>query len=35
MHVLMYASTDTGYDRMLISESKDAAQAITDITHGN
>lgn len=34
MHVLMYASTDTGYDRMLISESKDAAQAITDITHG-
>lgn len=34
MHVLMYASTDAGYDRMLISESKDAAQAITDITHG-
>ena len=29
MHVLMYASTDTGYDRMLISESKDAAQALS------
>ena len=35
MHVLVYATTEEGYDRMLISESKDAAQAITDITMGD
>ena len=34
MQVLMYASTREGYDRMLISESKDAARAITDIAMG-
>lgn len=34
MNVLMYASSDKGYDRMLISESKNAAAAITDITTG-
>lgn len=34
MYVIMYASTDEGYDRMLISESKDAAKAVTDITMG-
>jgi len=34
MHVLVYASTDAGYDRMLISEGKDAKAAITDIAMG-
>ena len=34
MNVLMYASSEEGYDRMLISESKDAAAAITDIGMG-
>ncbi|GEM_PF-528676 len=34
MEVLMYASTDEGYDRMLVSESKDAKAAITDIAMG-
>ncbi len=34
MHVLVYASTEEGYDRMLISESKNAAEAVTDITMG-
>lgn len=35
MHVLIYAAGDEGYDRMLISESKDAAKAITDIAKGD
>ena len=35
MQVLIYASTAEGYDRMLVSESKDAAQAVTDITMGD
>lgn len=35
MHVAMYASTVEGYDRMLISETKDASRAITDITVGD
>lgn len=35
MYVLMYASTEEGYDRMRISESNDAAQATTDITLGD
>lgn len=35
MHVIMYASTEEGYDRMLISETKDASQAVTDITMGD
>lgn len=34
MQVLIYASSEKGYDRMLISESKDASKAITDITMG-
>lgn len=34
MQVLIYASTDEGYDRMLVSESKDANAAVTDITMG-
>lgn len=34
MQVLVYATTEAGYDRMLISESKDAARAITDIGMG-
>lgn len=34
MYVVMYASTDEGYDRMLISESKDASKAVTDIAMG-
>lgn len=34
MQVLIYASTEAGYDRMLISESKDAAKAVTDIAMG-
>jgi len=34
MQVLVYASSDEGYDRMLVSESKDAKVAITDITLG-
>lgn len=32
MHVIIYASTPDGYDRMLISETKDASQKITDIS---
>ncbi|MEI3525347.1 MAG: hypothetical protein V8Q27_03835 [Eubacteriales bacterium] len=35
MQVLVYATTEEGYDRMLISESKDAAKAITDIAQGD
>ena len=34
LQVLMYASTAAGYDRMLVSESKDAAKAVTDIAPG-
>jgi len=34
MHVIIYASTDEGYDRMLISDTKDAGKAVTDITMG-
>lgn len=34
MQVLVYATTEAGYDRMLISETKDAAQAVTDIGMG-
>ncbi len=34
MNVLIYASSDAAYDRMLISESKDAAKAVTDIAMG-
>lgn len=35
MHVLIYATTDAGYDRMLVSESKDASKAVTDIAKGD
>ena len=35
MHVVIYASRDKGYDRMLISETKDATKAITDIAMGD
>lgn len=35
MHVLMYASTPEGYDRMLVGDTKDAAQAATDIGMGD
>ncbi|HHV38299.1 MAG TPA: hypothetical protein GXX70_02255 [Tepidimicrobium sp.] len=35
MHVAMYASTEEGYDRMLISETKDASEAVTDIAMGD
>ena len=35
MNVIIYASSEDGYDRMLISESKDGAEAITDITIGD
>lgn len=35
MQVAMYASTPEGYDRVLISETKDASKAITDITMGD
>lgn len=34
MQVVIYASSEDGYDRMLISETKDAAQAVTDIAMG-
>lgn len=34
MNVLVYATTDAGYDRMLISRTKDAGEAITDIGLG-
>lgn len=34
MHALMYASTGEGYDRILVSDSKDAAAANTDIKMG-
>lgn len=34
MQVLIYASTDAGYDRMLIAETKDGANAVTDIGLG-
>ncbi len=34
MNVLIYASADGGYDRMLVSEGKDAKAAITDIAMG-
>lgn len=34
MHVIIYASKPEGYDRMLISESKDASKAVTDIKMG-
>lgn len=35
LHVLIYASTPEGYDRMLISETKDASKALTDIAAGD
>ena len=35
MQVLIYASNLEGYDHMLISDTKDAAQATTDITIGD
>ncbi len=35
MHVAVYATTEKGYDRVLISESKDASKAVTDITLGD
>ncbi|MFZ7131834.1 MAG: alkaline phosphatase family protein [Eubacteriales bacterium] len=35
MQVAMYASTENGYDRILISETKDASKATTDITLGD
>lgn len=35
MHVIMYATEAEGYNRMLISETKDAACAITDIKMGD
>ena len=34
MNVLIYATTDSAYDRMRISKTKDAAEAITDIGMG-
>lgn len=34
MYVLIYASKDTGYDRMIVSETRDAARAATDIGMG-
>lgn len=34
MYVLVYATTDAGYDRMLIAETKDAKAALTDIGMG-
>ena len=34
MYVLIYASSDSGYDRMLIAEEKDAGKALTDIKQG-
>jgi len=34
MQVLFYASTQEGYDRVLVSETKDASKALTDITMG-
>ncbi len=35
MQVAMYASSEEGYDRVLIAETKDAATALTDITLGD
>lgn len=35
MNVIIYASTEEGYDKMLISESKDASQALADIKTGH
>lgn len=35
MQVAMYASTEEGYDRVLISETKDGDKAVTDITMGD
>lgn len=35
MQVAMYASASEGYDRVLISETKDASKALTDITMGD
>lgn len=35
MQVAVYASTKEGYDRILISETKDAGKAVTDITLGD
>lgn len=35
LQALIYASNEEGYDRILISETKDASQAITDITLGD
>lgn len=35
MQVAVYASTEEGYDRVLISETKDAGKAVTDITLGD
>ncbi|MHB1394326.1 MAG: alkaline phosphatase family protein [Clostridia bacterium] len=35
MQVAMYATTAEGYDRVLISETKDASKAVTDITLGD
>jgi predicted AlkP superfamily phosphohydrolase/phosphomutase len=34
-HVLIYASSDAGYDRMMISPGKDTAQCVTDIAKGD
>lgn len=34
IQVLMYASTEEGYDRMLVADTKDASKALTDITLG-
>lgn len=34
MHVLIYASSNAGYDRMLIAEEKDAGKALSDIKQG-
>ena len=34
MQVAIYASTEEGYDRMLISDTKDGSRAVTDIAMG-
>ncbi len=34
MQVAIYASTEEGYDRMLIADTKDGSKAVTDITMG-
>lgn len=35
MYVAIYASTEEGYDRILVSDTKDASKATTDITMGD